>query len=185
MQAGNIGAAVKLKDVRTGDTLNAKGVDNKFDFIKYPEPRYRRAIKPLNEANAEKLNEALTRMHAEDPTLISEISKELKQTIVSGQGEFHLKTLKWRLENNDKIEVEFQEPKIPYRETITKAARADYRHKNNREVPGSLAKSISSWNLIPKACQCRTYINSMDKKSKYRYATYRKSSLNGEENWSS
>jgi len=140
MQAGNIGAAVKLKDVRTGDTLNAKGVDNKFDFIKYPEPRYRRAIKPLNEANAEKLNEALTRMHAEDPTLISEISKELKQTIVSGQGEFHLKTLKWRLENNDKIEVEFQEPKIPYRETITKAARADYRHKKQSGGAGQFGE---------------------------------------------
>lgn len=140
MQAGNIGAAVKLKDVRTGDTLNAKGVDNKFDFIKYPEPRYRRAIKPLNEANAEKLNEALTRMHAEDPTLISEISKELKQTIVSGQGEFHLKTLKWRLENNDKIEVEFEEPKIPYRETITKAARADYRHKKQSGGAGQFGE---------------------------------------------
>lgn len=140
MQAGNIGAAVKLKDVRTGDTLNAKGADNQFDFIKYPEPRYRRAIKPLNEANAEKLNEALTRMHEEDPTWISEISKELKQTIVSGQGEFHLKTLKWRLENNDKIEVEFLEPKIPYRETITKSARADYRHKKQSGGAGQFGE---------------------------------------------
>ena len=52
--------------------------------------------------------------------------------IVHGQGEFHLRTLKWRLENNDKIPIEFSEPKIPYRETITKAARSDYRHKNNR-----------------------------------------------------
>jgi elongation factor G len=79
-------------------------------------------------------------MHAEDPTLISEISKELKQTIVSGQGEFHLKTLKWRLENNDKIEVEFQEPKIPYRETITKAARADYRHKKQSGGAGQFGE---------------------------------------------
>lgn len=140
MQAGNIGAAVKLKDVRTGDTLNGKGADNRFDFIKYPEPRYRRAIKPINEANAEKLNEALTRMHEEDPTWISEISKELKQTIVSGQGEFHLKTLKWRLENNDKIEVVFLEPKIPYRETITKAARADYRHKKQSGGAGQFGE---------------------------------------------
>ena len=79
-------------------------------------------------------------MHAEDPTLISEISKELKQTIVSGQGEFHLKTLKWRLENNDKIEVEFEEPKIPYRETITKAARADYRHKKQSGGAGQFGE---------------------------------------------
>src|SRR5690606_38278016 len=129
LQAGSIGAAVKLKDVRTGNTLNAKGIDQTFTFIKYPEPRYRRAIKALNESNSEKMNEVLTRMKEEDPTWRVEISKELKQTIVSGQGEFHLRTLKWRLENNDKIEIEFLEPKIPYRETITKAARADFRHK--------------------------------------------------------
>ncbi len=140
LQAGSIGAAVKLKDVRTGNTLNAKGVDHVFDFIKYPEPRYRRAIRPVNEANAEKLSEVLTRMREEDPTWIVENSKELKQTIVSGQGEFHLKTLKWRIENNDKIEIEFIEPKIPYRETITKAARADYRHKKQSGGAGQFGE---------------------------------------------
>ncbi len=138
--AGNIGVAVKLKDVYTGNTLNAKGTDHKFDFIKYPEPRYRRAIRPLNEANSEKLSEALNRMKEEDPTWVVEISKELKQTIVSGQGEFHLKTLKWRLENNDKIEIEYIEPKIPYRETITKAARADYRHKKQSGGAGQFGE---------------------------------------------
>lgn len=140
MQAGSIGAAVKLKDVRTGNTLNAKGVDNKFNFIKYPEPRYRRAIKSVTESNSEKMSEALTRMKEEDPTWLVEVSKELKQTIVSGQGEFHLKTLKWRLENNDKIEIEFFEPKIPYRETITKAARADYRHKKQSGGAGQFGE---------------------------------------------
>jgi elongation factor G len=140
LQAGNIGAAVKLKDVRTGNTLNAKGSDHIFDFIKYPEPRYRRAIRPVNEANAEKLSEVLTRMREEDPTWIVENSKELKQTIVSGQGEFHLKTLKWRIENNDKIEIEFIEPRIPYRETITKAARADYRHKKQSGGAGQFGE---------------------------------------------
>ena len=100
-----------------------------FDFIKYPAPKFQRAIKPVNEPDAEKLNEALNRMHLEDPTWIVEQSKELKQTIVSGQGEFHLRTLKWRIENNEKIPVNFFEPRIPYRETITKASRADYRHK--------------------------------------------------------
>ena len=127
--AGDIGASVKLKDVRTGNTLNAKGCDYHFDFIKYPAPKYQRAIKPVNESDAEKLSEILTRMHEEDPTWQIEQSKELKQTIVSGQGEFHLRTLKWRIENNDKLAVEFIEPRIPYRETITKASRADYRHK--------------------------------------------------------
>lgn len=135
LKAGDIGATVKMKDVSTGDTLNAKGCEYVFDFIKYPAPKFQRAIKPVNEPDAEKLNEALNRMHLEDPTWIVEQSKELKQTIVSGQGEFHLRTLKWRIENNEKIPVNFFEPRIPYRETITKASRADYRHKSNRAVP--------------------------------------------------
>lgn len=140
MEAGSIGAAVKLKDVRTGNTLNGKGVEYKFNFIEYPEPRYRRAIKAVNEANTEKMSEALIRMHEEDPTWLVEISKELKQTIISGQGEFHLKTLKWRIENNDKIEISFAEPRIPYRETITKAARADYRHKKQSGGAGQFGE---------------------------------------------
>ena len=140
LQAGSIGAAVKLKDVRTGNTLNTKDNDTKFDFIRYPEPRYRRAIKAVNESNSEKMSEALTRMKEEDPTWVIENSKELKQMIVSGQGEFHLRTLKWRLENNDKIEIEFLEPKIPYRETITKAARADYRHKKQSGGAGQFGE---------------------------------------------
>lgn len=138
--AGDIGATVKLKDVRTGNTLNAKGTDNKFNFIKYPEPKYRRAIKAANEKDAEKLSEVLQRMREEDPTWIIENSKELKQLIVSGQGEFHLKTLKWRLENNDKIQITYSEPKIPYRETITKSARADYRHKKQSGGAGQFGE---------------------------------------------
>ncbi len=140
LEAGDIGAAVKLKNVRTGNTLNAKGLEQKFDLIKYPEPRYRRAIRPLNEGNSEKMSEALNRMREEDPTWVIEVSKELKQTIVSGQGEFHLRTLKWRLENNDKIEIEFLEPKIPYRETITKVARAEYRHKKQSGGAGQFGE---------------------------------------------
>ena len=140
LEAGSIGAAVKLKDVRTGNTLNSKEIDFKFDYIKYPDPRYRRAIRPVSESNAEKMSEALSRMKEEDPTWVVEVSKELKQTIVSGQGEFHLKTLKWRIENNDKIEIEYIEPKIPYRETITKASRADYRHKKQSGGAGQFGE---------------------------------------------
>lgn len=138
--AGDIGATVKLKDVRTGNTLNEKGCDYLFDFIKYPEPRHRQAIKAVNESDTEKLSEVLTRMHEEDPTWIIEQSKELKQTIVHGQGEFHLKTLKWRIENNDKIMIEYVTPKIPYRETITKSARADYRHKKQSGGAGQFGE---------------------------------------------
>lgn len=138
--AGDIGVAVKLKDVKTGNTLNGKGADYQFDFIKYPNPKFRRAIKPVNERDSEKMNEALLRMHGEDPTWLIENSKELKQMIVSGQGEFHLKTLKWRLENNDKIAITFSEPKIPYRETITKASKADYRHKKQSGGSGQFGE---------------------------------------------
>ncbi len=140
LKAGDIGATVKMKDVSTGDTLNAKDCDNVFDFIKYPAPKYQRAIKPANEADAEKLNEILNRMHQEDPTWLIEQSKELKQTIVSGQGEFHLRTLKWRIENNEKLPISFLEPRIPYRETITKAARADYRHKKQSGGAGQFGE---------------------------------------------
>ncbi len=140
LHAGDIGATVKLKDVRRGNTLNDKGCENMFDYITYPAPKYQRAIKPVNESEIEKLGSLLNRMHEEDPTWLIEQSKELKQTIISGQGEFHLRTLKWRLENNDKVMVEYIEPKIPYRETITKAARADYRHKKQSGGSGQFGE---------------------------------------------
>lgn len=138
--AGDIGATVKLKDVRTGNTLDAKDCEYRFDFIRFPEPKYRRAIRPVTESDAEKLMGILTRMHEEDPTWVIEQSKELKQTILSGQGEFHLRTLKWRVENNDKLPIIFDEPRIPYRETITKAARADYRHKKQSGGAGQFGE---------------------------------------------
>lgn len=140
LQAGDIGAAVKLKDVKTGNTLNGKDCDYKFNFIKYPSSKYSRAIKPVNEADVEKMMTILNRMREEDPTWVIEQSKELKQTLVHGQGEFHLRTLKWRLENNEKLQVKYEEPKIPYRETITKAARADYRHKKQSGGAGQFGE---------------------------------------------
>ena len=140
LQAGDIGAAVKLKDVKTGNTLNGKDCDYKYNFIKYPNSKYTRAIKPVNEADVEKMMSILNRMREEDPTWVIEQSKELKQTLVHGQGEFHLRTLKWRLENNEKLQVKYEEPKIPYRETITKAARADYRHKKQSGGAGQFGE---------------------------------------------
>ena len=140
LKAGDIGCTVKLKDVKTGNTLNAKEVENRFDFIKYPNSKYSRAIKAVNSSEMEKLMAAVLRMRQEDPTWVVEQSKELKQTIVHGQGEFHLRTLKWRLENNEKIQVQFEEPKIPYRETITKMARADYRHKKQSGGAGQFGE---------------------------------------------
>lgn len=140
LQAGDIGCTVKLKDVRTGNTLNGKGCENRFNFIKYPNPKYTRAIRAVNEADTEKMMAALNRMRQEDPTWEVEQSKELRQILVHGQGEFHLRTLKWRLENLDKIAVEFYEQRIPYRETITKSARADYRHKKQSGGAGQFGE---------------------------------------------
>lgn len=140
LNAGDIGCTIKLKDVKTGNTLNGKDCDNRFDFIKYPNSKYSRAIKAVNEADTEKLMAALLKMRQEDPTWVIEQSKELKQTIVHGQGEFHLRTLKWRLENNEKLQVKFVDAKIPYRETITKAARADYRHKKQSGGAGQFGE---------------------------------------------
>ena len=140
LRAGDIGCTVKLKDVKTGNTLNGKDCENRFNFIKYPNPKYTRAVKPVNEADTEKMMAVLNRMREEDPTWIVEQSKELRQILVHGQGEFHLRTLKWRLENNEKLQIQFYEPKIPYRETITKSARADYRHKKQSGGAGQFGE---------------------------------------------
>ena len=91
LSAGDIGCTVKLKDVRTGNTLNSKDCDNRFNFIKYPNSKFTRAIRALNEADTEKMMVALNRMRQEDPTWEVEQSKELRQILVHGQGEFHLK----------------------------------------------------------------------------------------------
>ncbi|MBS2097073.1 elongation factor G [Carboxylicivirga linearis] len=138
--AGDIGVTVKLKETHTNHTLNEKGCDYLFEPIHYPNPKYRSAIKAVSESDDEKLGEVLQRMHEEDPTLVIEYSKELKQIIVFGQGEFHLNTMKWRIENNDKINIEFLSPRIPYRETITKVARADYRHKKQSGGAGQFGE---------------------------------------------
>ena len=140
LNAGDIGCTVKLKDVKTGNTLNGKDCEWRFDFIKYPNSKYSRAIRTVNAQDMEKLMVALVKMRQEDPTWVVEQSKELRQTIVRGQGEFHLRTLKWRLENNEKLNVVFDEPRIPYRETITKKARADYRHKKQSGGAGQFGE---------------------------------------------
>ncbi len=138
--AGDIGCTVKLKDVRTGNTLAGKDCENRFNFVKYPDPKYIRAVKAENEGDTEKMVAAIQKMAQEDPAWILEQSKELRQTLVKGQGEFHLRTLKWRMENNEKINIRFEEPRIPYRETITKAARADYRHKKQSGGAGQFGE---------------------------------------------
>ncbi len=140
MVAGDIGCTVKLKNTNTNDTLCGPGADYKFESIPFPEPKFRAAIKPLSEGDEEKLGEALNRIHDEDPTIRIEYSKELKQIIVHGQGEHHLNTAKWLLDNIYKVETEFLPPRIPYRETITKSAQSDYRHKKQSGGAGQFGE---------------------------------------------
>ncbi|MDR1022499.1 MAG: elongation factor G [Prevotellaceae bacterium] len=140
LAAGDIGCTVKLKNTHANQTLNGGGKTWKFYPITFPQPKFRTAIKPKNAADEEKLGEALNRMHMEDPTILVEYSKELKQTIVSGQGEHHINILKRNLSSVYKIEVDLLSPKIPYRETITKVAAADYRHKKQSGGAGQFGE---------------------------------------------
>ena len=140
LNTGDIGAFVKLKNTKMGHTLNAPGNDWKLEGVVFPEPKYRTAIKAQSESDDEKLGEALNKIHMEDPTIRIEYSKELKQIIVHGQGEYHLNIMKWHLDNVYRIPTSFNAPKIPYRETITKTAQADYRHKKQSGGAGQFGE---------------------------------------------
>ncbi|MBR3892979.1 MAG: elongation factor G [Alistipes sp.] len=140
LSAGDIGCTVKLKGTRTNDTLAAPSAPVTVEPIVFPEPRYRAAIKAKEQNDEEKLGKLLNDAKYEDPTILVEYSKELKQTIIQGQGEHHLNILKQRLSTENKMEVEFFAPKIPYRETITKVAQADYRHKKQSGGSGQFGE---------------------------------------------
>ncbi len=140
LSAGDIGCTVKLKGTRTNDTLAAASSVVAVEPIVFPEPRYRAAVKAKEQANEEKLGKLLLDARFEDPTILVEYSKELKQTIIQGQGEHHLNILKARIAADSKVEMEFFAPKIPYRETITKVAQADYRHKKQSGGAGQFGE---------------------------------------------
>jgi len=140
LHTGDIGAFVKLKNTKMDHTLNSPGNDWRYAGVVFPAPKYRTAIKAQSESDDEKLGEALNKIHLEDPTIIIEYSKELKQIIVHGQGEYHLNIMKWHLDNIYKIPTNFNPPKIPYRETITRPAQADYRHKKQSGGAGQFGE---------------------------------------------
>ena len=140
LSAGDIGCTVKLKATRTNDTLAAAGAHVKVEPIVFPEPRYRAAVKAKEQGDEEKLGKLLNDIKYEDPTILVEYSKELKQTIIQGQGEHHLNIVKTRLAADNKLEIEYFAPKIPYRETITKVAQADYRHKKQSGGAGQFGE---------------------------------------------
>ena len=138
--AGDLGCTVKLKAVKTNQTLAQPGSDLVVKPIVFPPAKYRTAIKAKVEKDNEKLGEILNRANAEDPTLRVEYSKELKQTIINGMGEQHINILKWHLNNDNKIEVDLFSPRIPYRETITKVATASYRHRKQSGGAGQFGE---------------------------------------------
>lgn len=159
MMAGDIGCTVKLKGTRANQTLSTPGSNIEIEPIRFPDPRFRVAVKAVKTGEDEKLGELLNRANFEDPTILVEYSKELKQTILQGQGEHHLNILKWQLANLNKMEVEYFAPKIPYRETITKVATANYRHKKQSGGAGQFGEV---WLVI------EPYQEGMPEPSKYK-----------------
>src|SRR5262245_29461453 len=141
LTAGDIGATLKLKDTHTNQTLCIQGnEDITIQTITFPDPRIRTAIVTKNKADDDKLGAVLSEIRQEDPTLIVEYSRELKQVILSGQGELHLTVTKWRIQHVYKIEIEFIKPRIPYRETIQKQAQASYSHKKQSGGAGQFGE---------------------------------------------
>ena len=140
LSAGDIGCTVKLKGTRTNDTLAAASAPVSVEPIAFPEPRYRAAVKAKNQSDEEKLGKLLGDAKYEDPTILVEYSKELKQTIIQGQGEHHLNILRSRIASENKLQYDYIAPKIPYRETITKVAQADYRHKKQSGGAGQFGE---------------------------------------------
>ena len=138
--AGDIGCTVKLRAAKTNVTLCTPGADIAYKEIVFPHYKYRCAVKAKDAKDEEKVSEAMAKIAAEDPTYIIEYHKEQKQTILKGMGEQHVNTLKWRLQNENKLEIEFSAPKISYRETITKVACADYRHKKQSGGAGQFGE---------------------------------------------
>ena len=140
LSAGDIGCTVKLKGTRTNDTLCAPSSPVRIDPIVFPEPRYRAAVKAKEQNDEEKLGKLLNDAKYEDPTILVDYSKELKQTIVQGQGEHHLNILRSRILSENKIAFDYTAPRIPYRETITRVAQADYRHKKQSGGAGQFGE---------------------------------------------
>jgi elongation factor G len=148
LSVGDIGATLKLKHTGTNDTLYSGNTPISMKFIQYPEPRITKVVEAVNKKDDEKLNEALKRIHSQDPTVVISYSKESKEQLLGCQGELHLATIKWALENIYGVEATFKKPKIQYRETIQRSSTANYRHKKQSGGSGQFAQvhmKIEPW----------------------------------------
>ena len=140
VKTGDIAAAVKLKDGEVNDTLSLKGMDLALQPIEFPSPTIRTAVKLKSEGDEDKLGKALHQIQREDPSIMIEYSPELRQIIIHGQGEEHLAVIRNQLTDRFKLDAEYVNPKIPYRETITKSSRASYKHKKQSGGAGQFAE---------------------------------------------
>lgn len=138
--AGDIGALIKLKDVETNSTLHEKGFEVKIVPMAYPPARLHKAIAAENKQSEDKLTEVMRKIVSQDPTFHLAFSKELKQWIISCQGDLHLSVLEYTLKNDYDIFVHFDDVKVAYRETIQKPAIAFYRHKKQSGGAGQFAE---------------------------------------------
>ncbi len=148
LSVGDIGATLKLKHTLTNDTLHQPGTKRTIKPIQYPEPRTRKAVSAVKENEEEKLSDALRKLHIQDPTVVVEYSKELRQQILGCQGELHLATIKWQLEHIYGVQAKFDQPRIAYRETIQRPSNANYRHKKQSGGAGQFAQvhmKIEPW----------------------------------------
>jgi len=138
--AGDIGATLKLKNTHVNNTLHGKGRNFELPPIVFPSPNMTVAIETLKKGEEEKLSQAMHQLREEDPTLLVEVSTELRQTLIHCQGDMHLAVAKWKIEHNHKLEVRFVKPRIAYRETIRRKADASYRHKKQSGGSGQFGE---------------------------------------------
>jgi len=138
--AGDIGAAVKLRDTHTGDTLCSSKLVVSLPRVVYPKPNIHGALILKNKGDDDKIAIGLATLHEEDPTFLWRVDSEIHQTIISGQGEMHLQIIVERLKRRFNVEVSLEEPRVPYRETIKAKADSKYRHKKQTGGSGQFAE---------------------------------------------
>ncbi|MBX3253679.1 MAG: elongation factor G [Chitinophagaceae bacterium] len=140
LSAGDIGATLKLKNTHVNNTLHERSAEYELKPVVFPAPNMSVAIATQKKGEEEKLAAALHQLREEDPTIVVEVSQELKQTLLHCQGDMHLAVIKWKLLHQYKVDITFSSPKIPYRETIRSAAEAVYRHKKQSGGAGQFGE---------------------------------------------
>ena len=138
--AGDIGAVARLSETQTGDTLCDRGVPLRMDPAVYPSPLYAVAVSPKTKADAAKISPTLTRLSEQDPTLSWRQETSTRETILSGMGDTHINVAVRRMEETFGLGLDTKVPRVPYQETITRSASAQYRHKKQTGGAGQFAE---------------------------------------------